>query len=84
MGGSEVPPEHLATPAAFQANDVIAIDGSTDRHSGGPLSLNFGCRLSESRECPIDSRDQFAELVGPDLVSPNICADDIGGEFSTE
>jgi hypothetical protein len=84
MTGGEVPPEHLAAPAAFQANDVIAIDGSTDRHGGGPLSFGSGCRFSEPRECLMHSRDQCCELIGPDLVSPNICSNDIGSEFSIE
>jgi len=79
-----MPSEHLAAPAAFEANDIIAMNGSADRHGGGPLSLNFGCRLSESRECLMDGRNQCPELVGPDLVSPNISSDDIGREFSIE
>jgi hypothetical protein len=34
MAGTEMPPEHLAAPAAIQANDIIAMDGSPDRDSG--------------------------------------------------
>ena len=49
MAGSEMPFEHLAAPAAFQAHDVIAMDGSPDRHGAGPLPVDFGCRFTEDR-----------------------------------
>ena len=81
---SKMPPERQAAPATFEANDVIGVDRSPDRHGGSPLSLNFGCRFSESRECLMDGRNQRRELIGPDLVSPNICSNDIGSEFSIE
>jgi hypothetical protein len=84
MGGSEVPPEHLAPPAAVKANDVIAIHGSPDRNGGGPLNLGLGSWLSEAGDRPMHSRDQGRELVGRDLVSPNISSNDIGSEFSIE
>jgi hypothetical protein len=57
MAGSEMSFEHLATPAAFEANDMIALNRSPDRHGGGPLSLNFGCRFSAPRERLMDGRD---------------------------
>jgi hypothetical protein len=53
-----MPSERQAAPAAFEADDMIAVNRSADRHGGGPLSLDFGCRFSESRECLMDSRDQ--------------------------
>ena len=84
MAVGEMPSEHLATPATLQANDVIAVNGSPDRHSGAPLTLRFGCGFSESGECLMHSRDQGCELIGPDLVSPNICSNDIGSDFSIE
>ena len=32
----------------------------------------------------MDGRDQCPELIGPDLVSPNVRSDDIGSEFSIQ
>src|SRR5215831_18052285 len=47
MAGHEMPSEHLTAPAAFEANDIIGVDRSTDRDGGGPLRFGFGCRFSE-------------------------------------
>jgi len=55
---------------------------STDRHGGSALRLGFGCRFSESGERLMHGRDQRPELIGPDLVSPNVCSDNVGREFS--
>jgi hypothetical protein len=66
-----MPFEHLPAPAAFEANDIIAVNRSPDRHGWGPLSLGFGCRDSEPDERLMDGRDQRPELIGPDLVSGN-------------
>jgi hypothetical protein len=41
MAGCKMPSEHLAAPAAFQANGIIAMDGSPDRHRGRSLSVEF-------------------------------------------
>jgi hypothetical protein len=82
MSGREMPSEHLAAPAAFETNDIIAMNGSADGHRGYPLDLGFGCWFSESREHLMDRRDERAELVGCDLVSPNVSCDDIASQFS--
>jgi len=84
MAGHEMPSEHLTAPAAFEANDIIGVDRSTDRDGGGPLRFGFGCRFSESRERLMDRRNQCPELIGPDLVSPNVRGNDVGREFSIE
>jgi hypothetical protein len=55
MAGSEMPPEHLAAPAAFQADDIIAVNRSADRHRGYPLSVKFGYRFAKSCENLINS-----------------------------
>ena len=81
---SKMPPERQAAPAAFEANDIIAVNRSPDRHGGGPLSLSFGSRFSGSRERLMDGRNQCPELIGPDLVSPNVRGDDVGRAFSIE
>jgi hypothetical protein len=57
MAGSEMPPEHLAAPAAFQANDIITMDGSPDRDGGCSLSVEFGCRFTNGYEGLMNSRD---------------------------
>jgi hypothetical protein len=82
MAGSEMPSEHLAAPAALQANDIIAVNGSPGRDGGCPLTPGFGCRFSESSQCLMNGRDQRPELVGRDLVLPNIGDDNRGSEFS--
>jgi hypothetical protein len=50
MAGSEMPFEHLAAPATFDANDIIAMDGSPDRHGGCPLNLRLDCRFTKANE----------------------------------
>jgi len=65
MSGREMPLEHLAAPAAFQANDVIAMNRSPDRDGRCPLDLAFGCRFSEGDERPMNGRDQGHELIEP-------------------
>jgi hypothetical protein len=82
MAGSEMPSEHLAAPAAFQANDIIAVDGSPDRDGGCPLFVEFGCGFPETYERLMHGRDQRSELIGPDLIAPNISGDNHRSEFS--
>ena len=84
MAGNQMPSEYQAAPAALQANDIIAMNGSPDRHRWCRLSLGFGGRFSESGERLMYGGDQGRELIGRDLVSPNISCDDIGSEFSIE
>jgi hypothetical protein len=57
MAGGEMPSDHLAAPAAFEANDVIEMDGSPDRHCGSPLPVGFCRRFTEADERLMDSRD---------------------------
>jgi hypothetical protein len=57
MGGSEIPFEHLAAPAAFEANNIIAMNRSADRYGGGPLRFGFDCRFSESDKRCVHCRD---------------------------
>jgi hypothetical protein len=68
MIGGEVPSEHLPAPAAFEANDIIVVDGSADRHRWRPLDLDFGCRFSESGERLMDGGDQGRELIRRDWL----------------
>jgi hypothetical protein len=79
-----MPLEHLAAPPAFEADDVIAMDGSPNRDGGCPLFVEFGCRFTETDERLMNGRDQRRELFGRDLVPPNICSNDVGREFSVE
>jgi hypothetical protein len=46
MAGSKVPSEHLPVPAAFQANDIIAVNRSPDRHGRSSLPAVFGDRFT--------------------------------------
>jgi hypothetical protein len=54
VAAGKMPPQREAAPSTFKANDIIAINRSPDRHGGGSLSLDFGCRFSESVERLMD------------------------------
>jgi hypothetical protein len=41
-----MPSENLAATPAFQTNDIIALNGSSDRHCGCPLDFSFGRRFT--------------------------------------
>jgi|HubBroStandDraft_2_1064218.scaffolds.fasta_scaffold195542_2 hypothetical protein len=84
MAGSEMPFEHLAAPATIEADDIITMNRLSDRHGRGSLSLDFGCRFSEADERLMNSRDQDRQLVGPDLVTADICSNNVGRAFSIE
>ena len=84
MAARDMPPEHLAAPAAFEANHVVPVNGSPDRHCGYSLSVEFGCRFAKARERLMNGRDQRPELVGPDLVVADICSNNVGRAFSVE
>jgi hypothetical protein len=57
MAISQMPSEHLAAPAAFEANDVIALDRAPNWDGGGPLSFGLGCRFTEADERLMNIRD---------------------------
>jgi hypothetical protein len=57
VAGGKMPPEHLAAPATFKANDIIVIDGSPDRDGGYPLFVEFDCGFTESCEGLMYGRD---------------------------
>jgi hypothetical protein len=57
MAGSEMASEHLAAPPTFEANDIIAMNGSPDRDGGYLLSVEFGYRFPETGERLMDGRD---------------------------
>jgi hypothetical protein len=55
--GIEMPPKHLAAPATFEADYVIAMNGSPDRDGGCPLTADFGCRFTNGCEGLMYRRD---------------------------
>jgi hypothetical protein len=57
MSRAEMPSKHLAAPAALQANDMIAVDGSADRDSGRALFVEFGYRFTKACEGLMNGRD---------------------------
>jgi hypothetical protein len=57
MTSREMPSKDLAAPAAFEANHVIAMNGSADRHGRSLLSLGLRCRFAEADERVMDGRD---------------------------
>jgi len=82
MAGRDMPSEHLAAPPTFEANHVVPVNRSTDRHSRCPLFVDFGYGFPETSERPMHGRDQRPELIGPDLVPANIGGDNRRSEFS--
>jgi hypothetical protein len=57
MAGVEMSPEHLAAPAAFQADDIIAMDRSPHRHGGSSLLVGFCRWFTDADERLMNSRD---------------------------
>jgi hypothetical protein len=84
MTGDEMSSEHLTAPAAFQANDIIPMNGSADRHCGSSLSAGFWRLFSEAGESLMNSQEQGRELIGSDLIAPNVGGDDFSREFSID
>jgi hypothetical protein len=64
MAGRDMPSDHLAAPAAFQANDIIAMDGSPDRHCGSSLFVGFCHWFIEADKRLMHGRDQRTEFIG--------------------
>jgi hypothetical protein len=51
MASSEMASGRLAAPPAFQADDVIAMNRSPNRHRRCSLTVYFGYRFAKPREC---------------------------------
>jgi hypothetical protein len=51
VAACKMPPERLAAPAAFEADDIIAMNGLPDCDGGCPLDRRFGCWFAEADEC---------------------------------
>jgi hypothetical protein len=60
----EVASSHLTAPAAFQANDVIAMNRSPDRHCGSSLFVGFCHWFIEADKRLMHGRDQRTEFIG--------------------
>jgi hypothetical protein len=84
MAGRQMPSDHQAAPTAFQADDVIPMNGSADRHRWSSLCVEFGYRFTEASDGLMNSQDQGRELIGPDLIAPNVGSDDFSREFSID
>jgi hypothetical protein len=76
-----MPAQHLPAPPAIQADNIVAVNGSPDRHRRGSLDKGFCCGLTEVGQRVMDGRDKGPELVGWDLIASNIGGDDLRCEF---
>ena len=72
MAGRQMPSDHQAAPAAFQADDIIPMNRSPDWHRGSSLCVEFGYRFTETCESLMNGRDHGRELVRRDLIAPKI------------
>jgi hypothetical protein len=82
VGGPKMAADHFPSPPAFDANDVIALNGSPDRNRRGSLDRSFLRRPAEVGERLMNGRNQGAELLGRDLISSDIRGHDFRSEFS--
>jgi hypothetical protein len=76
-----MPTKRLAAPSAFEAHDIITPDRLSYRYGGCPGAGGFMFRLTKTGERLMNIRDQSADLVSPDLMSPNICGHNLRSEF---
>jgi hypothetical protein len=82
MSRGQVPFQHFRLMPAFDTGNIIALNGSPDRHHWSSLDDGFCCRFTEGTESLMDGRDQRRELVRPDLIALDIRGHDFCGEFS--
>jgi hypothetical protein len=87
VGAQPVPSHQMTThdmalPAALQTDDVLALNGSPDRHGRRPLDDGFYNRLAQIGERLMDRRNQGAELLGHDLIASDIRGHDFRREVS--
>jgi hypothetical protein len=54
VSGPKMAADHFPAPTAFYTNDVIALNGSPDRHCWSSFDDGFGCRLAEVGERLMD------------------------------
>jgi len=78
MGGGEVATDHLAAPAAFEADHKITAKGSVNGN-GGIRSRSFSGR-SEPSERSVDGGDKVREFACRDRIIGYVAADDFGNE----
>jgi hypothetical protein len=74
--------DHFPSPPAFYANDVIALNGSPDRHCWSSFDDGFCSRLADVGERLMNRRNQGVDLLGRHLVASQIGADDLYSEVS--
>jgi hypothetical protein len=84
MGGRQMQAEHLTTPAAIQAGDMIVLNRSPDRNRRGLLDKRLCCRCTEGGKRLMDGRYQRGDLVRSDLITTNISGHNSGRDFSID
>ena len=57
MAIRDMPSEHLAAPATFEADDIITVNRSPDRDGECSLFVEFGYQFTETRERLMYGRD---------------------------
>jgi hypothetical protein len=77
MGDPQMSAERLRAVPALEANHIVLLHRSPDRHRRFGGLLNWWRATPEIGERLIHLDDQSYELVGPDLVMPDVAADDV-------
>jgi hypothetical protein len=59
---TDMPSQGLPPVAAIEANHILTVDGTADRHSGSENLLWFG-RLSHLTDRPMNGGNQIGKLI---------------------
>lgn len=76
VSGVNVSTKHLPTPTAVEADDKISLNRASDRDRRGPLGLDGLDRLTETGKRLMYDQDQRWELIGRNLIVPQVAGDD--------
>jgi hypothetical protein len=77
MGDPQMSAKRLRTIPALEANHIVLLHRSPDRHRRFAGLLHWWRATPEIGERLMHLDDQSYELVGPDLVMPHVAADDV-------
>jgi hypothetical protein len=77
MSDPQMSAKRLRTIPALEANHIVLLHRSPDRHRRFAGFLHWWRATPEIGERLMHLDDQSCELVGPDLVMPHVATDDV-------